>query len=326
MADLCRVHGRFIDTRIGWANDAPAGIETVASAFNRLAPVHATDSGDDRMLRNLLLAGLTAAALTPSLAQAQNDSQMRCRNEQNNNRVVGTVLGAVGGALLGNAIGQGGGREGGTIIGGVGGAVAGNVIGGASVNCGSNQYGYYDDSGRWVPNTATAYGYYDANGRWVDTANQGPPPPPPGYAPQVASGQPDGYGPPPPPPADAPRGAYEQQDAYGSPPPPPGDAYDRDHHDGDREQLASAPADTRERENWLENRIQQRLADGSIDQGRGRHALREVGDIRRMDADYRAYDGHLSDSQRQDIVARLDQVRAEVSNGDPGRPYAQQPY
>ena len=222
------------------------------------------------MIRTWLIAGIAAAALTPSLASAQSESQARCQDQRHDNRVVGTVVGAGLGALLGNAIGQHGGKAGGTIIGGVGGAVAGNAIGASTVNCGSNRYGYYDDNGRWVPNTATAYGYYDADGRWVDTT--GP-----------------GYAPPPPPSGPYDQAAYDAHDVWGG------------------------ARDTRERENWLEQRIERRMADGALDEGRGRHALRQLHDIRRMDQDYRRYDGHLSEDQRRDVMARLDSVRAEVA-------------
>ena len=235
------------------------------------------------MFRNMLFAGLAVAAFVPSLAQAQSEGQARCQQQRHENSVVGTILGAGLGALLGNAIGEHGGKAGGTIIGGIGGAVAGNAIGGASVNCGSNRYGYYDDNGRWVPNTATSYGYYDFNGRWIDTTSQG-------YAPPVGAGGPDD--------------AYEQPDAR-----QPG-SYDR--------------------EDRLEARIQERLSDGALDEWRGRHALRQLRDIRRMDADYRAYDGNLTEDQRRDIRARLDAVRADIGDergGDdrgpagPPRPY-----
>ena len=224
------------------------------------------------MFRSVLLAGLAAAAFVPSLAQAQ-DSRERCLEQKHDNRVVGTVLGGIGGALLGNALGEHGGREGGTIIGGVGGAVAGNAIGAGSVHCGSNQYGYYDDNGRWMPNTATAYGYYDADGRWIDTTRRESAPPPP------------------------------MRDAY--PPAPPVSYGDGDHWRG-------APMDTRERERWLGARIQQKISDGTLEDRRGRHALRELSQIQRMDSDYRGYDGHLNDDQRRDILARLDAVRADV--------------
>ena len=92
------------------------------------------------MFRSVLLAGLAAAAFVPVLAHAQ-DQRGNCLEQKHDNRVVGTVLGGIGGALLGNAIGEHGGREGGAILGGVGGAVAGNAIGAGTVHCGSNRYG-----------------------------------------------------------------------------------------------------------------------------------------------------------------------------------------
>jgi hypothetical protein len=223
-------------------------------------------------------------------------------------RAVGTVIGAIGGALLGNALGSGGGREGGTIIGGVGGAVAGNVVGGSAVNC-STQYGYYDDSGRWVPNAVSEAGYYGPDGRWVSTPPGQPYGTAPGYAPENAA-------PPPPPPAayqdsGAPPPAYGADNAYPPPPPPPAGDYDRQAAYA-RDPWAGAPTDTRERENWLQARIQQRIADGQLNDRQGRHALRDLDDIRRMDADYRGADGHLNPDQRRDILARLDTVRDSV--------------
>lgn len=287
------------------------------------------------MLKGLLSSSL-AAALAASLAPCLAHAQPSCQEQKHNNRVVGTVLGAVGGAFLGNAIGEHGGKEGGTIIGGVGGAVAGNAIGGASVNCSSNQYGYYDDSGRWVPNTVTENGYYDANGRWVATIpnNYAPPAysPPPAYeTPPVAApvyGQAGGY--PPPSGADNQDNRRYGQDYTGYPPPgpPPGDydqnhRYDQDAYPSDRpsgdydrsaaysgDAWAGAPSDTREREDWLQARIQQRIAEGAIDDRRGRRALRDLDDIRHMDGDYRDADGHLNEDQRRDIMERLDTLRA----------------
>jgi len=295
------------------------------------------------MLKALLYSGLAAMALGAALAPSLAEAQSSCQEQKHDNRVVGTVLGAVGGAFLGNAIGEHGGKTGGTIIGGVGGAVAGNAIGGATVNC-SNQYGHYDENGRWIPNTATEYGYYDANGRWVDTtprAYDAPPPPPASYN-QGAYGQEGSSYPPPPssynqgsPPSSYNQGSYNEGRPYGQdngyppPAPPPGDygqgrpygqdngypppppAGEQDRHAGyGGDPWAGAPADTREREDWLQARIQQRIADGQLDDRRGRRALRDLDDIRRIDADYRdATDGRLNPDQRRDILARLDTLR-----------------
>ncbi|MES2724763.1 MAG: YMGG-like glycine zipper-containing protein, partial [Pseudomonadota bacterium] len=67
----------------------------------------------------LLITGLVvAAAAAPSLASARS----ACDQRAHDRKVTGTVLGAVGGALIGNAVADGKGA----IIGGVGGAVVGN--------------------------------------------------------------------------------------------------------------------------------------------------------------------------------------------------------
>jgi outer membrane lipoprotein SlyB len=239
------------------------------------------------MVRVLLFAGLAAAALTPTLAPTVAFAQPHCLEQRHENQVVGTILGAGVGAILGGAvIVRHGGSEGGAIIGGVGGAVAGNAIASSASHCGSNQYGYYDDSGRWIPNTATAYGYYDPDGHWVQTASQDSPPPPP-----MASGPaPGGYD------QDAPR------------------SFPRD----------EAREDTRERENHLQARIERRIADGALDERQGRHATRDLEDIRRIDADYRSTDGRLNPDQRRDIDARLDaldqRLRADRGDGAPAPP------
>lgn len=96
------------------------------------------------MRNKLLLAGVFAALL-PAAAMAQPDPS--CLQSNHDSRVEGTVLGAVGGALIGGALGHGAGA----IIGGVGGAAAGNAIAGSR-------------------NDPCPPGYYRA-------------PPPPGYGP-----------------------------------------------------------------------------------------------------------------------------------------------
>ena len=75
------------------------------------------------MRKHLLAAGIAAAVLIPSLAMAQETCEQRSAN-----RTTGTVLGAIGGALLGNAVASHGGKTGGTIIGAGVGAVAGHQI------------------------------------------------------------------------------------------------------------------------------------------------------------------------------------------------------
>jgi|SRR6185312_2142670 len=107
-------------------------------------------------MRKLLLIAGVAVLAVPGLASAQPG----CREQQHDNRVAGTVLGAAGGALLGGAIS---GNATGAVIGGVAGGAVGNVAGGASTDC-ARYHGYYDRDGVWHE----ASGYYDADGNWID--------------------------------------------------------------------------------------------------------------------------------------------------------------
>ncbi len=239
------------------------------------------------MLKPLLLAGLAAAAFVPSLASAQES----CQQARHDNRVAGTIVGAGLGAILGGAIT---GHGGGAVAGGVGGAVAGNVIAGSGTHCGENQYGYYDQSGQWVPRTSTAYGYYGPDGQWV--ANQ-----PAGYAPN-GYGQ-NGYG----------QNGYNQGYA-----PPPAPAYGQDAAYSEREH---GRMNFREREDRIDQRIRQAMSDGTIDDRDGRRGLHELADIRRMEADYRSNDGHLNDGQRADIDQRLDALRDRLHMDNGQRSY-----
>jgi hypothetical protein len=79
---------------------------------------------------------------------------------------------------------------------------------------------------------------------------------------------------------------------------------------GDR--WAGAPMATREWESWLERRIEQKISEGQLDGRRGRNLLRKLTDIKRLDTEYRFYDGHLNEDQRRDILARLNAVRGDM--------------
>jgi Glycine zipper 2TM domain len=124
------------------------------------------------MKSRIILAGIALAALTPSVALAQDDG---CRRD-GNGRIIGTVVGAGAGGLLGNVIAGRGDKTEGTIIGGIIGAVVGNQVT-KSPDRGCNRaYGYYDQQGRWHAtgiSTNEARGYYDRDGRWVDGAPNG---------------------------------------------------------------------------------------------------------------------------------------------------------
>ena len=67
--------------------------------------------------------GLSAAALASALALAA------CTETMGNKQTIGTLLGAAGGAVLGNEVGGGSGRVLATVAGGLAGAFIGNQIG-----------------------------------------------------------------------------------------------------------------------------------------------------------------------------------------------------
>jgi hypothetical protein len=101
------------------------------------------------MRSKLLITGLIAALAAPALASAQ-PYDPGCVQQNQDNRAAGTVLGAIGGAILGGAIAGHHDRGAGVVVGGVAGAAAGNAIAGSQ-------------------NHPCPPGYYYA-----------PPPPPPG--------------------------------------------------------------------------------------------------------------------------------------------------
>ena len=74
------------------------------------------------MRKPLTLMAMAAAIALPLMLSATDADAASCRTR----KVNGTLLGAAGGALLGNAIGNNGT---GTIVGGLGGAVVGREIG-----------------------------------------------------------------------------------------------------------------------------------------------------------------------------------------------------
>jgi hypothetical protein len=77
------------------------------------------------MRRTMMIAGLTAALALPAMA-APTIAEARgyCDQRAHDRKVTGTVLGAIGGALVGNAVSH----RNGAVIGGLGGAVVGNQL------------------------------------------------------------------------------------------------------------------------------------------------------------------------------------------------------
>jgi len=122
--------------------------------------------GED-MNRLIAMTSLAAALVLPILA-APASASASCEGR----KMTGTVLGGVGGALIGNSIARGGG---GAVIGGLGGAVLGHEIAGAG--CYRHRHtAYYSNGQRFRSGVAAQpravrYVYYDQYG---DPVAEGP--------------------------------------------------------------------------------------------------------------------------------------------------------
>jgi hypothetical protein len=79
------------------------------------------------MRKSWITAGVAAVMALPLMAAPMNADAATCKSR----KTTGTLLGGVGGALLGNSVSHGGG---GALIGGLGGAVVGHEIGKAGCN------------------------------------------------------------------------------------------------------------------------------------------------------------------------------------------------
>ncbi len=121
------------------------------------------------MNRFIVMTSLAGALLLPLLA-APGTASASCADR----KMTGTVLGGVGGALIGNSISRGGG---GAFVGGLGGAVLGHEV--AASGCGRTRSSRYDN-GRTYGQAggrprAVRYVYYDQYGQPI---SQGPAPSP----------------------------------------------------------------------------------------------------------------------------------------------------
>lgn len=106
-------------------------------------------------MKNSILFGGLAAALALAALTAPSAASASC----NDRKATGTVIGGIGGALIGNSISHGGG---GAIVGGLGGAVIGHEVAGRG--CGRyRSSSYYDRS---------SPRYRHSNGYYADTAAQ----------------------------------------------------------------------------------------------------------------------------------------------------------
>jgi len=95
------------------------------------------------MRKSILIITLTAAALgvVPGMASAQS----YCDRAKQGDRVVGTLVGAIGGALIGNAVAARNHRGDGALVGAAGGALIGNQLARSKEPCPT---GYADDQRR----------------------------------------------------------------------------------------------------------------------------------------------------------------------------------
>jgi uncharacterized protein YcfJ len=117
------------------------------------------------MRKIISLTALSAVFALPLIAGAT-EASASCHSRKTN----GTILGGVGGALLGNSISHGGG---GAVVGGLGGAVVGHEI--ARSGCKSRRVAYRAPSrARYAaapaPRTAVRKVYYDQYGNPVASA------------------------------------------------------------------------------------------------------------------------------------------------------------
>ena len=107
------------------------------------------------MNRSIAL-GAVSAALGLALLSAPNTASASCSDR----KATGTIVGGIGGALIGNSISGGGG---GAILGGLGGAVAGHAIAGSG--CGRYRHdAYYYESGSRYRHSGRDYGYAGTSG------------------------------------------------------------------------------------------------------------------------------------------------------------------
>lgn len=130
-----------------------------------------------KMHQTLLMEKLGAATSTEAscntvVASAQDDGHRR----DGDSRIIGTVVGAGAGGVLGNVIAGRGDKTEGYIIGAIVGAVIGNQVSKSDRGDCRRAYGYYDEQGRWHATGVSAseeLGYYDRNNQWVGGAATG---------------------------------------------------------------------------------------------------------------------------------------------------------
>jgi uncharacterized protein YcfJ len=116
-------------------------------------------------MRKIIAIAALAATISLPLIVGPTEADASCQGRKD----TGTILGGVGGALIGNSVSRGGG---GAVIGGLGGAVLGHEI--AKSGCRGSRHAYYRSSRSRYAATQPAYGrdygrkvYYDQYGNAV---------------------------------------------------------------------------------------------------------------------------------------------------------------
>jgi hypothetical protein len=248
------------------------------------------------MRKQLLVAGIAAAVLIPSFAMAQTTCEQRSTN-----RTVGTVGGAVVGALLGSAIAGHGHKGDGAIVGGVGGAVVGNQISKGEKDC-QHAYGYYDSNSQWHASGVSreaASGYYDREGRWVDGAPNGH------YASdgRWQAGPSAGYA----------AGYYDNNNRWVASA-PSANGYGRSASYETQGYGQNMPRDIPTRLSFIDQRIRDGVDNGSISRREAHNDIRELRAIRSQAANMSHRDGRLSARNESYIQAKLDNLSHRVGS------------
>jgi hypothetical protein len=114
--------------------------DLIAFLKHRHAAVLAASKGNYLMQTKLLIAGFMMAVALPASALAQ-PYDPGCVQSNRDNATAGTIVGALGGAILGGAIAGRHDRGAGVVVGGAAGALAGNSI--ARSNNSPCPAGYY---------------------------------------------------------------------------------------------------------------------------------------------------------------------------------------
>jgi hypothetical protein len=113
-------------------------------------------------MRRIIVTTALAAALAIPMLAAPGKASATCSER----KLTGTVLGGVGGALIGNSIARGGA---GAVLGGLGGAVIGHEVAASGGGCRSTStrtaYRYRDRAAPAPPASAARYVYYDQYGQ-----------------------------------------------------------------------------------------------------------------------------------------------------------------